>query len=422
MSPTKEGDRALHRHTAGSYIRDQFSQKKQGTVCHFFFLSDVCWLVLAYCLAAGLGYAAAMPVVQDVRLRSDHRDTHVVIEVDSVVPYEIGRRSQPHRLFIDLPKTRLPQGWDRQSMQVDDGRLRTVRITQHQADQVRIVLDLQTDGDYFIFTLFNPYRIVVELQGRRVVSGPLGKSPQEAPLPPPRAALPSVPARPLVLVIDPGHGGKDPGAIGPAGLMEKTVTLQIAKALQQVIRKALPQVRVMLTRDTDVFLPLKQRAEIANKHEAQLFVSIHANSSPNQEASGIETWYLSFAANERAKKTAARENHMQEPQVSALETILRDLRQTDRINQSSRLAGLAQAALTQHMTEQYEGIIDRGVDGAPFVVLLHTSMPSILVEVSFMSNPRDEKRLQSPTYQRSLAQGIFRGLHKYLQATLVAAQ
>jgi N-acetylmuramoyl-L-alanine amidase len=381
----------------------------------------VCWLLLAYCLAAGFGYAAAMPVVQDVRLRSDHRDTHVVIEVDSVVPYEIGRRSQPHRLFIDLPKTRLPQGWDRQSMQVDDGRLRTVRITQHQSDQVRIVLDLQTDGDYFIFTLFNPYRIVVELQGRRIVSGPLGKAPQ-APLPPPRAALPSASGRSLVLVIDPGHGGKDPGAIGPAGLMEKTVTLQIAKALQQVIRKALPQARVILTRETDVFLPLKQRAEIANKYEAQLFISIHANSSPNQEASGIETWYLSFAANERAKKTAARENHMPEPQVSGLEAILRDLQQTDRINQSSILAGLAQAALAQHMTEQYDGIIDRGVDGAPFVVLLHTSMPSILVEVSFMSNPRDEKRLQNPAYQRSLAQGIFRGLHKYLQATLVAAQ
>jgi N-acetylmuramoyl-L-alanine amidase len=204
--------------------------------------------------------------------------------------------------------------------------------------------------------------------------------------------------------------------------MEKTVTLQVATALQQVIRKALPQARVILTRNTDVFVPLKQRAEIANKQAAQLFISLHANSSPNQEASGIETWYLSFAANERAKKMAARENHMQETQLSALETILRDLQQTDRINQSSMLAGMAQTALAQHMTEQYNGILDRGVDGAPFVVLLHTSMPSILVEVSFMSNPRDEKRLQNPTYQRSLAQGIFRGLHKYLQTTVVAVQ
>jgi N-acetylmuramoyl-L-alanine amidase len=415
-----EGDRTLPRHTAGSRRSDQFSGGKRGTV-RGFRLSGVCWLLLAYSLAAGVGYTAAMPVVQDVRLRSDHRDTHVVIEVDSPVPYEIGRLAQPHRLVIDLPKTRLPRDWDRHSMQVDDGRLYTIRITQPQADQVRIVLDLQTDGDYFIFTLHNPYRIVVQLQGRKVVSGPLGKSPK-APVSPPRAALPSVSARPLTLVIDPGHGGKDPGAIGPQGLMEKTVTLQVAKALQEVIRKAIPQARVILTRDTDVFVPLKQRADMANKHAAQLFISIHANSSTNQEASGIETWYLSFAANERAKKTAARENHMQETQVSALEVILRDLRQTDRINQSSHLAGMAQASLAQHMTGQYDGIIDRGVDGAPFVVLLHTSMPSILVEVSFMSNPRDEKRLQNPAYQRSLAQGIFRGLHQYLQTTVIAAQ
>ena len=415
-----KGDRALHRHTAGSRRSDQFSGGKWSTV-RCFCLSGVCWLLLAYSLAAGIGNAATMPVVQDVRLRSDHRDTHVVIEVDGIVPYEIGRLAQPHRLLIDLPRTRLPQDWDRHSMQVADGRLSTIRIVQHQVDQVRIVLDLQTDGDYFIFTLHNPYRIVVELQGRKVAPGPPGKSPK-ALASPPRVAAPSTSTRPLTLVIDPGHGGKDPGAIGPAGLMEKTVTLQIAKALQQVIQKALPQARVILTRDTDVFVPLKQRAEMANKHAAQLFISVHANSSTNQEASGIETWYLSFAANERAKKTAARENQMQESQVSALDSILRDLRQTDRINQSSMLAGLAQTSLAQHMTEQYDGIIDRGVDGAPFVVLLHTSMPSILVEVSFMSNPRDEKRLKNPAYQRSLAQGIFHGLHKYLQTTMVAAQ
>ncbi len=166
-----KGDRALHRHTAGSRRSDQFSGGKWGTV-RCFCLSGVCWLLLAYSLAAGIGDAATMPVVQDVRLRSDHRDTHVVIEVDSVVPYEIGRLAQPHRLLIDLPRTRLPQDWDRHSMQVDDGRLSTIRIVQHQADQVRIVLDLQTDGDYFIFTLHNPYRIVVELQGEK---SPLGR-------------------------------------------------------------------------------------------------------------------------------------------------------------------------------------------------------------------------------------------------------
>jgi N-acetylmuramoyl-L-alanine amidase len=388
-------------------------------MCSFWWCG-VLWLLLACLLSAGLGHAAPASVIQDVRLRSDHRETRVIIEVDSVVPYEIGRIVQPHSLFIHLPQTRLARDWERHSIQVHDGRLHTIRITQHQNEHVRITLDLQSDGDYLVYTLLNPYRIVVDLHEGKVASGALRQSPR--PQSSPLATVPSTPARPLTIVIDPGHGGKDPGAIGPGGLMEKTIVLQIAKELRQIIRATLPHARVILTRDTDKFIPLKRRAEIANQHEAQLFISIHANSSPNQEASGIETWYLSFAANDKAKQVAARENQMQETQLSALEIILRDLQQTDRINQSAVLADLAQMSLTRHLAEKFDGIVDRGVDGAPFVVLLHTAMPSILVEVSFVSNPRDEKRLGNRTYQRTLAQGIFRGMHKYLQTTVVAVQ
>jgi N-acetylmuramoyl-L-alanine amidase len=377
---------------------------------------------MTYAVAGGGASAAPVHVIQDVRLRSDHRETRVIIEVDSVVPYEIGRIVQPHSLFIHLPQTRLARDWERHSIQVHDGRLHTIRITQHQAEHVRISLDLQSDGDYLIYTLLNPYRIVVDLRQGKVAPGARSQSPTSRTQPAPLARVPATPAGPLTIVIDPGHGGKDPGAIGPGGLMEKTIVLQIARELRQIIRATLPQARVILTRETDKFIPLKRRAEMANQHEAQLFISIHANSSPNQEASGIETWYLSFAANDKAKQLAARENQMQETQLSALEIILRDLQQTDRINRSAVLAGLAQTSLVRHMAEQYDGIIDRGVDGAPFVVLLHTAMPSILVEVSFVSNPRDEKRLGNRTYQRTLAQGIFRGIHKYLQATVVAVQ
>ena len=380
------------------------------------------WLLLVPIVESGAGAATSLRVIQDVRLRSDPRETRVTIEVDSVTPYEIGRLSRPSRLFIDLPKTRLAQDWERQSMPVNDGRLSTVRITQQQPEQVRIVLELLTDGDYFIYTLSNPYRIVVDLRGEKVASRPPAGTSPPPPSTPPLAALRSAAGRPLTIVVDPGHGGKDPGAIGPGGLMEKTVVLQVAQALRQIIRDALPSSRVILTRETDVFVPLKQRTDMANKHQAALFISIHANSSPNPESSGIETWYLSFAANDRAKKIAARENQMAEPQLSILEVILRDLQQTDRINQSAVLAGMAQAAVTRQLAGQYDGIIDRGVDGAPFVVLLHTSMPSILVEISFVSNPRDEKRLGDPAYQRSLASGIFSGLHKYLQTAVVAAQ
>jgi N-acetylmuramoyl-L-alanine amidase len=370
-------------------------------------------------MVTGAGRAAPVYVLQDVRYRSDHRETRVMIEVDGVAPYEISRQSQPPRLYIDLPKARLAPDWERQSLRVDDGRLEAIRVVQLQPEQVRVALDLQADGDYRIYTLLNPYRIVIELQGGRVVSSPGRKTPRTGP----SAPLSAVPTTPLTIVIDPGHGGKDSGAIGPGGLMEKTVVLQIARELRQIMRQALPQARLLLTREHDTFIPLRQRAAIANAQQAHLFISIHANSSKQPQASGIETWYLSFAANARAKIMAARENQIPEAQLSDLEMILRDMQQTDRINQSAVLAGVTQASLVEHVGTQYDGIVNRGVDGAPFAVLLYTSMPSILVEVSFVSNPRDEERLRNRSYQQALARGIFRGVRQYLsQATVLASQ
>jgi N-acetylmuramoyl-L-alanine amidase len=285
---------------------------------------------------------------------------------------------------------------------------------------VRIVLELQAFGDYRVYTLPRPYRIIIDLQGDETAASNKGRTSGTPPARP-QPELSTTPASPTI-VIDPGHGGKDPGAIGPGGLAEKTVALQIAKELQRVIRQALPHYRVVLTRHEDVFVPLAQRAKMANAEQAQLFISIHANSSIQRQTSGIETWYLSFAANERARQAAARENAMSEGQLSDLARILRDLHNTDRINQSAVLAEMTQTALVGHMATHYGGILNRGVDGAPFLVLLHTSMPSILVEVSFISNPQDEARLRSSSYQRVLAQGIFQGVRRFLQDAVVAFQ
>ena len=182
----------------------------------------------------------------------------------------------------------------------------------------------------------------------------------------------------------------------------------------------MPQYRVVLTREQDVFVPLAERARMANEQQAQVFISIHTNSSPSREASGIETWYLSFAASARAKKIAARENMMSEKQLSTLELILRDMSETDRINQSAVLALSTQQALAEHLAAQYPGVIRRGVEGAPFAVLHRTAMPSVLVETAFISNPHEEARLRTPQYQRALAQGILRGLRQFLQTTIVA--
>jgi N-acetylmuramoyl-L-alanine amidase len=410
--------------------------------------------------------AAPAPTLQDLRYRSTAQETRVTIEMDGAVPYEIERLSHTNRLHIDLLGARLAPDWERLGLQVNDGRLGGIQIVQNTPGLIRVVLELQ-QGDFHIYTLSSPHRIVIDLLGSRSMPAPpaskrkplpgtqpqerkpsSGPSPRErkasqsapgprqqvaqaappperqAPQPslgrPPGGSLPQ-PQAPTI-VLDPGHGGHDPGAVGPGGLAEKTVALQIARELRQVIYQTLPQARVIFTRERDTFVPLKRRAQIANAAKAQLFISIHANSSAQFQARGVETWYLSFAANERAKRIASRENRLATPRPSELELILRNLHETDRINASAALAGVTQASLVRYLGTQYDGIMNRGTDGAPFVVLLHTSMPSILVEVAFISNPREEERLRNRSYQQALAQGIFHGVRQYLQTTLLAAR
>jgi N-acetylmuramoyl-L-alanine amidase len=371
-------------------------------------------------LFSPLGYGATPRTIEDVRFRSAAATTRVVIEVDGAVQHSIGRLPQPDRLYIDLQRTRLAPDWGRKHVKVGDERVRAIRIAQYRMGMVRVVLDLQKLQNYRVYTLAQPYRIIIDLEDDRQVPG--SDAPRQSLSPPAFKSLPSPPATPPTIVIDPGHGGKDPGAIGPGGLQEKTVVLQVAKELQQVIRKELPHYRVVLTRDRDVYVPLTDRAQLANRQHAQVFISLHTNASRKRHARGIETWYLSFAANERAQQTAARENNMTTSQLSDLERILLDLQETDRINQSAVLAGMTQAALVDYLSGRYETLPNRGVEGAPFVVLLHTEMPSILVEIAFVSNPLEEKRLRSRRYQQALAQGIFRGVRQFLQHAMVKAE
>jgi N-acetylmuramoyl-L-alanine amidase len=377
------------------------------------------WLltVLLVCLLPLAGSSASLRELQDVHFRTSLTETQVIIELDGAVSYQIGRLSTPSRLYIDLPNTFLPPDWHQRKVKIADGRVQAIRIALNRPRQVRIVLDMQTFEEYLIYAQPHPYRITVVLRGKPAAADRHTKAPQS----PPRD-LPASPAARPTIVIDPGHGGKDPGAIGRGGLQEKTVVLRVAKELRQIMRQALPYYRIVMTRKRDVFVPLRQRAEIANKYPAQLFVSLHVNASRKRAAHGIETWYLSFAASERAKRRAARENQMSEAQLSDLEIILRDMHETDRINQSATLASVTQKHLVTHMARRYRGIPDRGVEGAPFIVLLHTSMPSVLVELAFISNPHEERRLRSRTYQRTLAEGIFRGIRRFLRTSVAAAE
>lgn len=218
------------------------------------------------------------------------------------------------------------------------------------------------------------------------------------------------------IVIDAGHGGHDTGTIGPHGLMEKNVCLDVALRLGRLIHKKLPGAEVVYTRKTDVFVPLEERTAIANQAKADLFISIHANSSHNETARGIETYYLNFTTSQEALETASRENALSDESIHQLQDLIKQIANNDKIEESRELASDIQTSLTGQLREISTAERNRGVKKAPFVVLIGADMPSVLAEISFLSNPTDEKLLEKPTQRQRIAQGIFRGMERYLSS------
>jgi N-acetylmuramoyl-L-alanine amidase len=365
---------------------------------------------------------ATLWTVRDIRYWSHPGYTRVVIDVDGEVQYRSGSLLNPDRLYVDLISAQLTPHLQGRSLDVSDHLLQGVRGAQNQPDVVRVVLDLKSLGDYQIYTMNDPYRLIIDLKetgsGMAVQPAPH----QQATMPNQsraRADSQAPQKRPTVaspqrwhVVIDAGHGGKDPGAIGPSGLMEKDLVLDIAKRLRHLIEKD-PHWRVTLTRDTDVFIPLQERTAIANANGADLFVSIHANAAERPDARGIETYFLDFGSDEQSMRVAARENATTVSKVSDLQRILRDLQMTSKRNESSLLAGSVQQALVQAPNGGKNGR-DLGVKHAPFLVLMGAEMPSILVETGFVSNPGEERKLADPRYRAQAAQAIFEGIKEFL--------
>jgi N-acetylmuramoyl-L-alanine amidase len=378
---------------------------------------------------------AALSTVRDIRCWSNPSYTRVVIDVDGEVQYRFEPLHNPDRLYVDILRAQLAPKLRGQALVVSDRLLTGIRGGQHQPDVVRVVLDLKALRDYHVFTLRDPYRLVIDLKntghGAPVSTPPPASTATSAPsrqrapegersrvratLPTSAPALASSRDQRWHVVIDAGHGGKDSGAIGPSGLMEKHVVLDIATRLQDLLRRD-PQWRVTLTRDTDVFIPLEERTAIANAKAADLFVSIHANAAERPEAHGIETYFLDLASDEQSLRVAARENATTLSKVSSLQLILRDLQMTSKRNESSLLAGSVQQALVQPTGGGKAGR-DLGVKHAPFVVLIGAEMPSILVETGFISNPTEERRLADPKYRAQAARAIFQGIAEYFTNT-----
>ena len=218
------------------------------------------------------------------------------------------------------------------------------------------------------------------------------------------------------IVIDPGHGGHDTGTIGPTGLMEKDLCLDVALRLGKIIEQRLPGADVVYTRSDDTFIPLEERTNIANQAKADLFISIHANSSRDHAARGIETYYLNLKGSAEAMEVAARENATAQEGVHELQDLVKKIARTEKIDESREFAEDIQDSLSKRTQKSGKPLKNRGVRKAPFVVLIGADMPSILTEISFLSNPADEQLLKKPEQRQKVAEGLYQGVASYLQS------
>ena len=353
--------------------------------------------------------------ITDIRHWSAQDYTRIVIDVNAQVRYSshLLRRDpslgKPPRLYIDLENSALDPSFAG-DIPIGDGLLRKVRAGQYKPKVVRVVLDIESIEDHKIFSLSEPFRIVIDVTGES----------RKRLQPPGKGEVPSITlAQQLGLgvrkvVIDPGHGGKDPGAVGPSGVREKDVVLGIAKKLQKKIREKL-ELEAILTRNSDRFMPLEERTALANTQKADLFVSIHTNAHKSRRVYGVSTYILNVATDEEAARVAAFENAVSAKRISDLEKILNDLMLNSKINESSRLAEEVQKGLIKALPKKYSKIKDLGVKQAPFYVLIGAQMPSIMVETSFITNGREEKRLGSAAYQDAVAESILAGIKSYIR-------
>ena len=364
---------------------------------------------------SGTAQPGCPATVTDIRYWSNPEYTRVVINADRATEIEsnllkkdpsIDQSNQ--RLYVDIKNSRL--GNINTTIPINDSLLKTARAGQYTLDTVRVVIDINSFEDYNIFSLSNPFRIVIDVRGK-----PAAKTaPQDIQGPDTASIAKQLALGVQRIIIDPGHGGKDHGAPGYVkGVHEKKIVLEIAKKLAEKIRSDIG-CEVIMTRSGDTYLTLEERTGIANMKKGDLFISIHANAAVNKTAFGIETYFLNLTTDDESISVAARENATSKKNISELQTILNDLMQNAKINESSRLATYVQKELCRNLSKKYNRINNKGVKQAPFYVLIGAQMPAILVETAFISNKTECQRLMDPQYQKALCDGIIKGIRKYI--------
>lgn len=482
--------------------------------------------------------------------------TRIAIDLDQPVKYRAQHIENPDRLFFDLYNSRLGRRFSGKSLDVDDGFLKKIRIAQFAAERTRVVLDLDELTDFHASLQSNPWRLIIDIQNKRLGNTPLTQDASskaniappapveakpasitakshcggqdsdgdaepvaacesipvaatEAPKPEPSAIHREEPSKPAIevvvgsdgvkktivyaddddrtvakldasevpltvrptpaaapsvqspppepapkkaskkkgkqksppdaldiheaeptasgdrsliralglkigkIVIDPGHGGGDTGTVGPDGLEEKDLVLDVSLRLGRLLASRLGA-EVIFTRTDDTFIPLEDRTAIANREGADLFVSVHANSSRDPDARGTETYYLNFTSSPDALEVAARENAVSEKSIHELQDLVKKIALKEKIEESQEFATDVESALHSGLSAKNPGLRDRGVKKAPFIVLIGAHMPSILAEISFVSNPADERRLKTADYRQKIGESLYRGIARYV--------
>jgi len=449
----------------------------------------------------------AAVMIRDIKRSPIPEGTRITIEMDSEATFRAERLENPRRVFFDLKGTRPVPSLLDATLRFNEDIVREIRLGRHPQTTTRIVFDMVGVDSYSVFTLYSPYRLVIDFKPQTSTDGDVRSQPDSdkdgpragterpkpqrntdahravktrrdtehavsdalaegaassaivpslstAPLPPPGAAkIPALPppeppakpaSRPVVsaapipsalpsansdgkfsiarqlglgvsrIVIDAGHGGHDPGAQSN-GVNESELTLDVAMRLSRLLQKE-PGVDVVMTRDTDVFIPLEERTAIANREGADLFLSIHANASRNPKARGVETYFLNFASNPDAEAVAARENSASGRAMHSLPDIVRAIALNNKIDESRDFADMVQRSMVHRLSTRNKTLKDLGVKQAPFVVLIGAAMPSVLAEISFVTNKPEGQLLKSSTYRQQIAEALLDAVVHYQQS------
>ena len=373
----------------------------------------------------------------------------LVIELDREVLFTSERIMSPERVFFDLKQVDFASNVQSGAESLAGSRLRGVRLGRQDGQVARIVLEVAETAKHSVFQMYHPYRLVVDLEGpapsgpsspstnppTAIASGPAAPAPTPTPTPAPPIAPAGTPsigpasttsggdytlARQLGLgvsriVIDAGHGGNDPGAKAN-GVEEAELVLDIALRVEKLLKQQ-PGMEVILTRRTDVFIPLEERTAIANREGADLFLSIHANAARRATAKGVETYFLNFATNPEAEAVAARENATSGKSMGNLPKLVQQITLNTKVKESREFAQMVQTSMIRGLRAQNKAVTDLGVKQAPFVVLIGAEMPSVLAEISFVTNKAEASLLKNEAYKQRIAQSLADAVLKY-QASL----